>query len=253
MRKNIVVLLTLVFSSSVMAFTVFDPANYAQNIITAAQSTLNTKALLDQYTTQLYQYKNQIQQLKNIDPTAAAAMLARNGQELQNANSAVSSMSNLYGSIGSVQNSFNNRLATAKAMGMTWDQYTNFEQTRIQRNQDGAAARAQEDIRMLDRVQRDYQFAQEAEAKIPATAGTHEAMQLMNVQMNRVITQNADLIKSLNSSANGSASANAQSDKAVAEQMDLEKRKRNVQVNTDRYKGERELANQLGNGGYFSK
>lgn len=253
MRKNILALfLCGIFSSAYAQWTVFDPSNFARNTVTSIQAVQSTSTLINQYQTQLNQYQNQILQLKNIDPSSVAGMLARNSAELQNANTAAASMNNLYGSLGSVQRSFNNRLDTAKAMGMTWDQYTTFEQSRIQRNQDGAAARAQEDIRMLDRVQRDYQFAQESEAKIPATAGTHEAMQLMNVQMNRVITQNADMIKALNSSTNGATSANAQSDKAVAEQMSLEKRKRNVRVNTDRFNGERDLANQLGNG-YFTK
>jgi type IV secretion system protein TrbJ len=253
MRKNFLLFSFFAFVTSAYAqWTVFDPSNFARNTVTAIQAVQTTSTLINQYQTQLNQYQNQIMQLKNIDPAAASAMLAKNSIEQQNARNASVSMSNLYGSLGSVQSSFTNRLDTAKAMGMTWEQYTNFEQSRIKRNQDGAAARAQEDIRMLDRVERDYQFAQESEAKIPATAGTHEAMQLMNVQMNRVITQNADLIKALNSSTNGSASANAQSDKAIAEQMDLEKRKRNVRVNTDRFNGERDLANQLGNG-YFAK
>ena len=110
MYKALYVLAGLIFSFNAEAITVFDPANYAQNIVTAAQTTLNQKTLIDQYVTQLYQYKIQIQQLKNIDPSTATGMLARNGQELQNATSAAASMNALYGSIGSVQNSFNNRL-----------------------------------------------------------------------------------------------------------------------------------------------
>lgn len=245
MRKLLLAISLLIgHSISFAQWTVFDPANYTQNIITAGQSIKNTKSLIDQYTTQLYQYQNQIQQLKNMDATVAKGMLERNAKDLINANAASIGLTGLYGSITNVQNMFSNRLATAKNMGMTWSQYTTFEQARIQRNQDGAAARAQEDIRMVERVQRDYEFAREAESKIPATAGTHESMQLMNVQMNRVITQNADLIKAMTSANNSNNNANAMADKNIKDQNDLNLRNSINTKNKARLRGELEILNQ---------
>ena len=254
MRKSIACVCGAIFiaTSAMAQWAVFDAANFMKNTISAAESISQTSNLINQYSTQLQQYRTQMMQLQSMNPAAASGLLQKNQSDLQNALNGLSAMKSLYGSVNAVQSSFSSRVETAKKMGLNWDQYVQFEQGRIQRNQDGASARAQEDIRMMERVQRDYEFARETEAKIPETAGTHESMQLMNVQMNRVITQNADLIKALNSSNNGSASANAAIDKAAADQADLERKKRNAAINAERFRGERELSGKLREG-YFTK
>ena len=119
MRKNILAFfLCGIFSSAYAQWTVFDPSNFARNTVTSIQAVQSTSTLINQYQTQLNQYQNQILQHKNIDPSSVAGMLARNSAEHQNAITAAASMNNLYGSLGSVQRSFNNRLDTAKAMGI---------------------------------------------------------------------------------------------------------------------------------------
>jgi P-type conjugative transfer protein TrbJ len=218
---------------------VFDPSNFAKNTITAAQTVAQTARQAQAYVTQLQQYRAQLQQLQAMDPGRAAGLVDQNGSDLRDAREAARQVQNLYGSVTDLQSVFQRRLDMAKSMNLSWNEYVNREQAMLYRNQDSAIQRAREDIRVMDRVRRDYEFARTAEEKIPATAGTHEAMQLMNLQMNRVITQNAELMRGLTTAMAGGSSAEQQAQANEAKQRVLEERKNRQEVTRARREGDK--------------
>lgn len=182
---------------------VFDPTNWAENGITSAKSIAAVAKQAEQYVVQVKQWENEIKQLQNFKPEVVLGLLAKNSVEMKNAVELLGAVNKLYGSVSTVQENFSSRLQTAKALGMTWQSYTKYEEGRIVRNQDQAMVKAKEEIRAMERVKQDYEFAREIEAKIPETAGMHESMTLMNTQLNRMITQNAAVIQALNTAAGG--------------------------------------------------
>jgi hypothetical protein len=100
----------------------------------------------------------------------------------------------------------------------------------------------------MDIASRDYQFALDAESMIPKTNGIHESLQLLNTQVNRMLTQNADLIRLLSQNSSGSTNSITMVDKNSEALSILNNQKRNMVLNSLRYQGEVNLKDQLGNG-----
>jgi len=249
--KYIITVILFFFSSKTFPFVVFDPSNFIKNSLTAAQTAQQIEYLISQYQTQLLQYRNELLQIKSLDSELNNDLLSKNTIDSYNINQISNSLNTLFGSISNITSNFKKRLDTAKLLSLNWSQYIAFEQSRIQRNEDNAAQLAKDDVMILDRVQRDYQFALATQSKIPTTDGIHQSLQLLNLQLNRVITQNADMIKSIN---NANVSKNGifeLSDKALQEQAILNSSIVKNTLNLYRSNGEKYIYSQLGNG-YFS-
>lgn len=172
---------------------IFDPDNYVKNQIQAVESVKTVIQLGEQYAAQLLQYKTQLEQLKRL-PDAAAAM-ARNTQELADAQQLLTALRSLHGTVQQARQRFQQRLAQAKTTGGSWEAYLQWERARIDRNVQAAVAGAQEETRALQRVQRDYEFAREMADRIPQSAGMQQAAQNLNLQMNRLVSQQAELAR----------------------------------------------------------
>jgi len=236
------------FSSKAFSFVVFDPSNFVQNSLTATQTAQQIIHTISQYETQLLQYEVQLKQLSSLDIGSVQALLDTNLIDLTNLNVLKNSINNLYGSITKVENNFNQRLESAQYLGLSWDQYTKFEQDRILRNQSTAISSANRELLSMDRASRDYQFALDAESMIPKTNGIHESLQLLNTQVNRMLTQNADLIRLFSQNSSGSTNSITMVDKNSEALSILNNQKRNMVLNSLRYQGEVNLKDQLGNG-----
>ena len=238
----------MLFSTKAFSFVVFDPSNFIQNSLTAAQTAQQLIHTISQYETQLLQYEVQLKQLSSLDVASIQTILNSNSIDLNNLNVFKNSLNDLYGSLSDIANNFNQRLDAAQYLGLNWNQYAQFEQDRIHRNQTEAIASANQEIISVDRATRDYKFALDAEALIPNTNGIHESMQLLNTQVNRILTQNADLIQLLSQSANGITSSINVVDKNSKELSILNNQQRNMVLNSIRYQGELNLKDQLGTG-----
>lgn len=218
---------------AVAQWIVFDPTSWIQNAITAAESIAGTAQRAQQYVTQLQQYQTMLVNLKQLPQGALSgalgslsqgqAELVRNmgGLEklrdigtisteigrvsgsISKAKASVTSLIALQQSMGGMQESYSRRFEEARRLNLTWEQYAAQEDLQIRSRVASAAARAQEDISRVERVKRDYKFAQEMAQKIPEAEGVQQSMALMNTQMNRVVTQLAEVNKGLISSMNG--------------------------------------------------
>lgn len=224
MRKLLVAVGLAAFAALGWAqMIVFDPTNFTQTTITAAQSLKAAIQRAEAYALQLQQYQTQLKQLKNLDKNVAVGILAQNSPELASALELAATVRQMYGSVEALRNRFKGRLDEIKVMGMSWDKYILYEQERIQKNTQGAADRAKEEVRIVERVNRDMNYARELAAKIPASSGVHESMQHLNVQMNRMLTQAADYSRTMSALANASGMAvEAAQQQNEQDQRDLE-------------------------------
>ncbi|MEY4564386.1 MAG: hypothetical protein RLZZ618_3663 [Pseudomonadota bacterium] len=183
------------------AVVFIDPLNLVQNILSAWASVESMYDTYAQLQAQLQQLENMRRQLHSMTADQAIGLLGdiTGSQELKDIEKAMSAHRDLMESLGTVKRQFEERLDTAKLLHLNWDDYVRWERERIGRKESSAMARMNAEVHAIKRIESDYAFARETSGKIAATAGTHEAMQLMNVHMNRVVQQNAELLRQFSS------------------------------------------------------
>lgn len=180
---------------------VFDPSNYAQNIVTAAESLKATGDRAVQIRTQYLQYATQLKQLQSMAAGDLVKMRADNAQDIQNITGYINSVRQTQGDVQRTRDLLLQRFNEQSLSGLSWQAYLQAEGNRIRNGVQAATDRAEIDRVALEKVARDYQQARAWGEKIDKSAGMHESMQLMNAQMNKVVTQNAEVIKSLTMSS----------------------------------------------------
>jgi len=190
------------------AVTFVDPLNLIQNILSVLEAMKQVDATYQQLHVQWQQAQAMARQLKSMDPSRIAGVLGdiTGRDELLQLERALAANRDLIGSLNTIRRGFDERLDTARLMKLTWQEYVAWERNRIARKEESALARVQAEAHAMKRIEADYDFAREQAAKIPQSSGTHEAVQQMNVQMNRVIQQNAELLRQF-STAMGRATA----------------------------------------------
>jgi hypothetical protein len=174
---------------------VFDPANYVQSLTTALNAVRQTWAQYEQLRQQILQVGQQAQQLHAIDPAAAARALAAlpDAGQVRALESATTATADLAGSILLVQRNFARRLDEARLANRSWADYERVWQAQLARRDQAVLARVAAEKAADEQVARDFEAARALGDRIAGTAGVHEAQQLMNLQLNRLLQQNAFL------------------------------------------------------------
>ncbi|MBI2770595.1 MAG: hypothetical protein HYX47_13295 [Burkholderiales bacterium] len=175
----------------------FDPDNFVKNTIMAEQGVEATAARAASMLTRMQQFQTQVAQLRSIDSVVPRAAEDRSATQLADMRLLLATLRQMQGSVQQVRSRMGARLDEVKAMGMSWDKYILYEQQRIEKNVKIATARATEEARALDQVGKDFTSYQEVAARIPESAGMHEAMQKLNVQANQMIVQSAQMARLL--------------------------------------------------------
>lgn len=170
--------------------------------------------VVSQYETQLQQYQTQIANLKSLGQLPAG-LDSGNTSALTNLASYRQALQQLTGDLGTQQTVMQQRLTEARLSGQDWNSYVNSVAADAAAKNQRATARLQYEQTVLQQVQDDYSFARNLQSQIPATVGQHQALQLMNSQMNRVVTQNAKLLEVLSSTL----SQQSEKDQRDAESM----------------------------------
>jgi type IV secretion system protein TrbJ len=248
-------------------WVVFDPTNYSKNIVTAIESVNATAQRSSAYVAQLQQYQTMLTNLKRLQPDQLllATSQLNTGQlnvlksvgdlsklrdiqaiateansvagTLSNATLSLASLKKLQQSLGGLNQAYSQRFEEARRMNLSWDQYAAKEDLQIRARVASAANRAQEDINRMDNVQKDYEFAQDMAAKIPQAEGVQQSMGIMNTQMNRVVTQlaqlNKGLVSSLNSKDPADVLAEEQAKQFANDQKKLRIRNMEIQRSAD--------------------
>lgn len=211
LKRAVVAALVLVLglgTPPARGITFVDPLNLVQNIMSVLKTMEQVDATYQQLRVQWEQARSMAQQLKSMDPSEIAGVLGdiTGREELLQLERALAANRDLIGSLNTIRRGFDERLDTAKLMKLTWREYVAWERNRIDRKEESALARVQAEAHAMKRIEADYAFAREQAGKIAQSSGTHEAVQQMNVQMNRVIQQNAELLRQF-STAMGRATA----------------------------------------------
>jgi hypothetical protein len=174
---------------------VFDPANYVQSLSTAMNAVRQTWAQYEQLRQQILQVDQQARQLRAIDPQAVARALAGlpDGEQVRALDSATTATADLAGSILVVQRNFARRLDEARLANRSWADYERMWLAQLARRDQAVLARVAAEKAANAQVARDFEAARVLGERIAGTAGIHEAQQLMNLQLNRLLQQNAFL------------------------------------------------------------
>lgn len=148
-----------------------------------------------QYETQLKQYYNELKQLEKL------TNIPRNLDEVSRRINAVSAyrgrLERVQGSVGAQTTAMKKRLTEAQLAGLPWDEYYAQEKSRVEQGNERAIQRLEYEQDVFNAVEEDYKFAREIEPKIDEANGVTGALQVLNKQMNRLVTQNAKLTESI--------------------------------------------------------
>ena len=185
---------------------VFDLTNLIQNASQASSSITQISNQLRQLVAQYQQYETMVRQLKSMERAAKVLLNQPGFTEYRNIRTALDAYQDLGRSVSDARRIYSTRLDEARLMGVDWNTYVRVQADRVARNKDGAAARVEAEQRALAKVNDDYEFARDAASKIPNTEGTHAAIQQSNAILNRMVTQNAEIIRALGQ-ANGAQRA----------------------------------------------
>lgn len=162
-------------------------AGVSQQIKTVAQ-------LAQQYALQLKQFEQQW--LAGL-PTQAMTVYSTI-QGVQKELAAVSryqqSLVQAGSSVQQLQTLIAQRQAQAKLANMPFDQYVAVQSALIERGDLRAKQRLSNESEVMAQVNEDLSFAREQSGKISGTLGVHQAVNLLNKQMNRMVLQNARVL-----------------------------------------------------------
>ncbi len=179
------------------ALTVFDPANFAKNTVTAGQS---VKAEIQraqqianqirQYVVEAQQYAAMVRMLTKMKPEDIAWNVLRADEDLRQIMDYGQTLATLYVQLDDLQREIQ-RITGAKSMsGLTWEEYARREKLlSIFRARGNNYAFEQARV-LMQRVEKTHARVREAQARIPK-AEPNEAMQMMNEQMSMQVSQQA--------------------------------------------------------------
>ncbi len=178
--------------------------NNAQLIQVQMDGAVTAAKTVSAYALQLQQYQTQLQNLQKLASLPSA--LGLDSLKLVNDLSSYrNALNSLQGSLTTQSNVFNTRLTEARLSGRGWSTYLAGVAEDVAMHKGRALERLRYEQGVLEQVNADYEFARELQSTIPATVGAHQSMQLMNTQMNRVVTQNAKLLEVISAQLNRSA------------------------------------------------
>lgn len=199
--------------------------NNAELVKVAVDGATTAQKTIEQYLLQIQQYQNMLQNTQQLVrlPAGLGTDIAKAASDLGAYKQALTT---LQGSLGQQQVAIERRVTEAKLSGKSWQGYLAQVEADVATNQNRAVARLKYEEQVLQQVEADYQFARDLQAEIPATVGQHQALQLLNTQMNRVITQNAKVLEVLSASIG----RQAQKDATAAESIQRSAAERNLMV-----------------------
>lgn len=172
--------------------------NNLELVASGMEQAKTAATVVSQYQTQLQQYQTQLANLKALSQLPEG-LAGDSLNAIANLNRYRAALQHLTGSLGQQKALMDKRLTEARLSGGDWNSYVNSVATDAAQKNQRAVNRLQYEESVLQQVQLDYSFARNLQSQIPATVGQHQALQLMNTQMNRVVTQNAKLLEVLSS------------------------------------------------------
>lgn len=170
-------------------------ANNVQLAKVSADSALTAKTTIDQYMTQLQQLQIQMQNIAKLgQPPEGLQDIIRAQQSLSNYRTA---LERLYGSLEQQKDLMDKRFTEARLSGMTWDQYRERQVELARQQNQRAIERMSSERAALRQVEADFKYSERMAQQAQMSEGVHQATQLLNHQMSRLVAQNAKLTEVL--------------------------------------------------------
>lgn len=163
--------------------------------IHTVQSALSTAQLVMAEITRLKQLYNQIKQATNFGDISN--WKSKQLQELAALNGYIGSLQNIYGSIGAQTGRLRTRLNQIAISKMNYKDYLEQERQLVKQGNEEAVRRHNDDIRVLQKTQKDYDDLQSWESQIDPSMTHMASSQMMNQQLNKLLSQNSETLKML--------------------------------------------------------
>jgi len=182
--------------------------NNLELVKVASDGAVTAAKTVEQYRLQLEQYQTQLANLARL-PALPAGLGADVTKAYNDLTSYKVALTRLQGSLGQQTSAIDQRLAEARLSGRGWQTYVQSVASDVANQKDRAIERLRYEEKVLAQVQSDYEFARNLQAQIPATVGQQQSLQLLNAQMNRVVTQNAKMLEVISAQIGTTAEADA--------------------------------------------
>jgi conjugal transfer/entry exclusion protein len=183
--------------------------NNGELLKVASDGAVTAAKTVQQYMLQIQQYQTQLQNIQQL-----AGLPAGLGTDAvkayQSLNAYKNALTTLQGSVSQQRSVIDMRLTEARLSGMSWPTYLDSVQSDVNLHRGRAIERLQYEQTVLQQVQSDYDFARNLQSSIPTTVGVHQSVQMLNTQMNRVVTQNAKLLEVVSMTLNKAAEQDSQ-------------------------------------------
>ncbi|MFC6281217.1 hypothetical protein [Polaromonas aquatica] len=152
---------------------------------------------VNQYMTQIEQYRNQLINTVGIDPMKLNAQLNSLNTSYQQLSVYRDQINRTSGSMTTQINAWGQRFTTAKVAGRTLKEQLEAE-AKLREGRNGAALeRAKRDEQIMQEVNSDIDQLRQTEADIPRSQGMNESIQNMHRTMNKIAFQNTKMIELL--------------------------------------------------------
>ena len=184
-------------------------ANNIQLVKVALDAAQSARTLVQQIRLQRQQYEAQLRNLQGLarvspelaaDTASAVATLAAYQRALDQ----------LHGTLGQQQSFIDQRFTEARLGGMDWLSYLQQQDRLLAQRNGHARQRLAQERAVLEQVAGDYAFARRLQEEIPDSVGQHQSLQHLNLQMNRLVTQNARVLQVMSASLRDRGESEAQ-------------------------------------------
>lgn len=182
--------------------------NNLQLLMVASDGAVTASATVDQYMTQIQQYQVQLQNIAKL-PSLPAGLGTDSINAYQDLTRFKNALETLQGSLTAQSRAIEQRVTEARLGGKGWKAYVDSVTADVDMKKARAIERLKNEEAVIKQVEADYTFARDLQAQIPATVGQHQALQMLNSQMNRVVTQNAKLLEVVSSTLHEKAEQDA--------------------------------------------
>jgi conjugal transfer/entry exclusion protein len=182
--------------------------NNLELVKVAADGALTAAKTVDQYRLQIEQYQTQLTNLVKLPtlPPGLGTDVIKAYSDLTNYKNA---LTRLQGSLSQQSGAIEQRMAEARLSGRNWQSYVESVAADVANQKGRAIERMRYEESVLSQVQADYDFARNLQAQIPNTVGQQQSLQLLNAQMNRIVTQNAKMLEVISAQIGQSAEMDA--------------------------------------------
>lgn len=205
---------------------VFDPSNFARNTVSATQSVRaelqRAQQILQQaqaYALQLRQYATMAAQLRSLRPADLAWLVVQSDADLQRMAGYAQAVRTLYGDLGSLRTELDRQFLRKERSGLTWEAYVRREQLAGRLRQAGQEQAFTTARDLMQRVIHSVEQVRTLQERIPASAGTHEAVQLLDAQLGVLVNEQAALMAFLSTRGMAEAQERREQELAAAEHL----------------------------------